>query len=154
VQRVESARATLRPTSTQEDAWLLLAASALTKDGGKVSLDVGGTATQRALYRTIRAGDLKEPVRITNTGEDQVQAVVTVTGAPTTPEPAAEKGFKIERKTYTLAGDPIDTKEVKQNTRMVGAQDHRIATAIRTRGARRLSASRVRDRQSASRLVG
>ena len=119
VQRVESARATLRPTSTQEDAWLLLAASALAKDGGKVSLDVGGTAMQRALYRTIKSGDLKEPLRITNTGEDQVQAVVTVTGAPTTPEPAAEKGFKIERKTYTLAGDPVDAKEVKQNTRMV-----------------------------------
>jgi uncharacterized protein YfaS (alpha-2-macroglobulin family) len=119
VQRVEAARTTLGPTSTQEDAWLLLAASALAKDGGKVSLDVGGTAMQRALYRTIKSGDLKEPLRITNTGEDQVQAVVTVTGAPTTPEPAAEKGFKIERKTYTLAGDPVDAKEVKQNTRMV-----------------------------------
>ena len=44
VQRVEGARATLRPTSTQEDAWLLLAASAMAKDAGKVSLDVGGTA--------------------------------------------------------------------------------------------------------------
>ena len=66
--------------------------------------------TQRALYRTIRAGDLKEPLRVTNTGEDPVQAVVTVTGAPVTPEPAAEKGFKIERQTYTLDGDPIDTK--------------------------------------------
>jgi len=119
VQRVEAVRATLRPTSTQEDAWLLLAASAMAKDGGKVSLDVGGTAMQRALYRTIRAGDLKEPLRITNTGEDQVQAVVTVTGAPVTPEPAAEKGFKIERQNYTLTGDPIDPKEVKQNTRMV-----------------------------------
>ena len=42
VQRVEAARATLRPTSTQEDAWLLLAASAMAKDGGNVSLDVGG----------------------------------------------------------------------------------------------------------------
>ena len=42
VQRVDDARATLRPTSTQEDAWLLLAASAMAKDAGKVSLDVGG----------------------------------------------------------------------------------------------------------------
>jgi alpha-2-macroglobulin len=119
VQRVESVRANLRPTSTQEDAWLLLAASAMAKDAGKVSLDVGGTPTPHALYRTIRAGDLKEPLRITNTGEDQVQAVVTVSGAPVTPEPAAEKGFKIERQNFTLGGDPIDPKEVKQNTRMV-----------------------------------
>ena len=35
VQRVEAARASLRPTSTQEDAWLLLAASAMAKDAGK-----------------------------------------------------------------------------------------------------------------------
>jgi uncharacterized protein YfaS (alpha-2-macroglobulin family) len=119
VQRVEAARASLRPTSTQEDAWLLLAASAMAKDAGKVSLDVGGTPTPHALYRTIRAGDLKEPLRIGNSGEDQLEAVVTVAGAPLTPEPAAEKGFKIERLNYTLGGDPVDPKTVKQNTRLV-----------------------------------
>jgi len=86
VQRVEAARASLRPTSTQEDAWLLLAASAMAKDVGKVSLDVGGTPTPHALYRTIRAGDLKEPLRIGNSGEDQLEAVVTVAGAPLTPD--------------------------------------------------------------------
>ena len=47
VQRVEAARAPLRPTSTQEDAWLLLAASAMAKDAGKMSLDVGGKTVQR-----------------------------------------------------------------------------------------------------------
>jgi len=117
-QRVEAARATLRPTSTQEDTWLLLAASAMAKDAGNVSLNVGGEAMQRPLFRTIRAGDLKEPLRIANAGEDEVKAVVTVTGAPLTPEPAAEKGFKIERLTYTLDGDPVDAKTVKQNTRL------------------------------------
>ena len=119
VQRVEAARAFLRPTSTQEDAWLLLAASAMAKDAGKVSLDVGGEAIKHPLDRTIRAGDLKAPLRVTNTGEDEVRAVVTVTGAPVTPEPAAEKGFKIERLTYTLDGDPVDPAQVKQNTRLV-----------------------------------
>ncbi|HKM88741.1 MAG TPA: alpha-2-macroglobulin, partial [Xanthobacteraceae bacterium] len=119
VHRVEAARAYLRPTSTQEDAWLLLAASAMAKDAGKVSLDIGGEPMQHALYRTIRAGDLKEPLRIGNTGEDEVEAVVTVAGAPLTPEPAAEKGFKLERLNYTLGGDPVDPKEVKQNTRLV-----------------------------------
>jgi hypothetical protein len=118
VQRVEAARATLHLTSTQEDAWLLLAASAMAKDAGSVSLDVGGEAMKRPLFRTIRAADLKEPLRIANAGEDEVKAVVTVTGAPLTPEPAAEKGFKIERLTYTLDGNPVDAKTVKQNTRL------------------------------------
>ncbi len=119
VQRVEASRAQLHPTSTQEDAWLLLAASAMAKDSGNVTLDVNGEAVQRALYRTIRANDLKEPVKVTNTGDTEVKAVVTVTGAPLTPEPAAENGFRIERLTYTPDGDPVDPAQVKQNTRLV-----------------------------------
>ncbi|HML08289.1 MAG TPA: alpha-2-macroglobulin [Xanthobacteraceae bacterium] len=117
-QRVEAAWASSRATSTQEDAWLLMAARALAKDAGNVSLEVNGEAMQQPLYRTLRAGDLSSLLRIANTGADEVKAVVTVTGAPLTPEPAAEKGFKIERLTYTLAGDPVDPKSVKQNTRL------------------------------------
>ncbi|MDE1973342.1 MAG: alpha-2-macroglobulin family protein [Hyphomicrobiales bacterium] len=119
VQRVEAARADLRPTSTQEDAWLLLAANDMAKDAGKISLDVGGVPLTAPLNRTIRAGDLKESLRITNTGEDNLSAVMTVTGAPVTPEPAAEKGFKIERSTTDMDGTPVDVKTVKQNTRLV-----------------------------------
>jgi alpha-2-macroglobulin len=56
---------------------------------------------------------------VTNTGADAVKAVVTVTGAPLTPEPATEHGFKIERQTYTMDGNPVDATQVKQNTRLV-----------------------------------
>jgi hypothetical protein len=119
VQRVEKARADLRPTSTQEDAWLLLAASAMAKDAGNLSLDVNGDATQKPVYRTVRAGDLKDPLHVTNNGDSNVRAVVTVSGAPVTPEPAASNGFKIERLTYTLDGDSVDPAQVKQNTRLV-----------------------------------
>ena len=45
--------------------------------------------------------------------------MVTVSGAPLTPEPPAENGFKIERLTYTLDGDPVDAAHVKQNRRLV-----------------------------------
>ena len=119
VQRVEAARASLQPTSTQEDAWMLLAAGAVAKNAGKVSLDVNGEAVNQPLYRTIHAADLKSPLRVANTGDDAVKAVVTVTGAPVTPEPAAQNGFKIERQNFTLDGDPIDVTQVKQNTRIV-----------------------------------
>jgi uncharacterized protein YfaS (alpha-2-macroglobulin family) len=119
VQKVEAARGTLRPTSTQEDAWLLLAASAMAKDAGNLSLDVNGETAQKPVYRTIRASDLKDPLRVTNNGDSQVRAVVTVSGAPVTPEPAATNGFKIERLTYTPDGDAVDPAHVKQNTRLV-----------------------------------
>jgi uncharacterized protein YfaS (alpha-2-macroglobulin family) len=118
VERVEAARALSVYTSTQENAWLVLAARAMAKDAGSVSLNIGGEATQRPLYRSVRASELREPLRLTNTGENTLQAVVSVTGAPLTPEPAAEKGFKIERLYYDLDGEAVDPSKVAQNTRM------------------------------------
>src|SRR6202022_3503545 len=50
-------------------------------------------------------------------GEGGVQAVITVSGAPLVPAPAAEKGFKIERRYYTLAGKPADPGKARQNDR-------------------------------------
>jgi alpha-2-macroglobulin len=43
--------------------------------------------------------------------------VVSVNGAPLTPEPAADKGFKIERLYYTLDGKPADPAKARQNQR-------------------------------------
>jgi uncharacterized protein YfaS (alpha-2-macroglobulin family) len=117
VQRVEQARAVTDYTSTQENAWLVLAARALGKEA-HVLLDVGGGTLQKPLYRSVRASDLQQnPLKVTNTGDATVQAVVTVAGAPVTPEPAAEKGFKIERLYYTLDGDPADAAHARQNQR-------------------------------------
>jgi alpha-2-macroglobulin len=117
VERVEAARGLTPYTSTQENAWMVLAARALVKDAQTVTLDVGGEKTQGALNRNFRPGDLQQPLKVSNAGDGAVQAVVTVAGAPVVPEPAAEKGFKIERKYYTLAGAPVDPSKAKQNDR-------------------------------------
>src|SRR5712691_546331 len=117
VERVEAARNLTPYTSTQENAWMVLAARALAKDAQAVSLDVAGEKTQGALNRNLRPSDLQAPLKLTNTGESPVQAVVTVSGAPVVPEPAAERGFKIERTYYTLDGKPADPTKAKQNDR-------------------------------------
>src|SRR6202000_3088581 len=44
-------------------------------------------------------------------------AVVSVSGSPITPEPAASNGFKIERSYFTLDGKPVDIFTAKQNDR-------------------------------------
>ena len=44
---------------------------------------------------------------------------MSVSGAPMTPEPAAEQGFKIERSYHTLGGEPADPAHAKQNQRFV-----------------------------------
>jgi uncharacterized protein YfaS (alpha-2-macroglobulin family) len=117
VERVEAARNLTPYTSTQENAWMVLAARALAKDAQTVTLDVGGERTQGALNRNLRASDLQQPLTLMNAGESPVQAVVTVSGAPVVPEPAAERGFKIERTYYTLDGKPADPTKAKQNDR-------------------------------------
>ena len=98
---------------------MVLAARALAKDAQNVSLDVNGERTQGALNRSLRAAELAQPFKVTNAGTGDLQAVVTVSGAPTQPEPAAERGFKIERLYFTLDGKPVDASRAKQNDRFV-----------------------------------
>ena len=116
VQRVEVARGLSPYTSTQENAWLVLAARALSKE--TLALDIDGSPVKAAVYRSYKAEAMAgKPVKITNTGDAPVQAVVSVSGSPVTPEPAASNGFKIERNYFTLDGKPADVTKAKQNDR-------------------------------------
>jgi uncharacterized protein YfaS (alpha-2-macroglobulin family) len=116
VQRVEVARGLTPYTSTQENAWLVLASRALAKE--TLTLDVNGTPVKTALYRSYKATEMTgQPIKITNTGDAPVQAVVSVSGSPITPEPAASNGFKIERNYFTLGGKPADVSKARQNDR-------------------------------------
>jgi uncharacterized protein YfaS (alpha-2-macroglobulin family) len=120
IQRVEAARALSSFSSTQENAWLVLAARAIAKEAARTTLDVDGEMLNGPLYRSFHASQLVgQPVKITNTGNDTLQAVVSVSGAPLTPEPAADRGFKIKRLYYTLDGSPVDLAKAKQNQRFV-----------------------------------
>jgi uncharacterized protein YfaS (alpha-2-macroglobulin family) len=115
--RVDAARNLSPNISTQEQAWLVLAARALGKEAGSIALDVNGAERKGTFYRGIKAADLKTALKLTNKSEGAVRAVVSVSGAPLTPEPAAERGFKIERLFYTLDGEPADPAKAKQNQR-------------------------------------
>jgi alpha-2-macroglobulin len=116
VAQVEMARGLTSYTSTQENAWLVLASRALSKE--TMALDLDGTPIRSALYRSYRSAELAgKPIKITNTGEAPVQAVVSVSGSPVTPEPAASNGFKIERNFFTLDGKPADVSKARQNDR-------------------------------------
>lgn len=118
VERVEAARGLSAFTSTQENAWLVLAARALAKEANAVALTVNNEPVKHALYRSYKAADFTgKPVTIVNTNDTPVRAVISVTGAPLVPEPAASNGFKIERSYYTLDGDPADPAKAKQNDR-------------------------------------
>ena len=116
VLRVEAARGLSPYTSTQENAWMVLAARALAKE--TLLLDLDGQPVKAALYRNYKAADIMaKPIKLTNKGDGPVQAVVSVSGSPVTPEPAASNGFKIERSYFTLDGKSADVTKAKQNDR-------------------------------------
>jgi uncharacterized protein YfaS (alpha-2-macroglobulin family) len=119
VARIDSARTLTPYTSTQEQAWLVLAARALAKESNEITLKVAGAETRGAFYRSLRSDALAAPLTVTNNGEGTVQAVLSVSGAPVTPEPAAENGLKIERNYFTLEGEAASPAKAAQNQRFV-----------------------------------
>lgn len=118
VERIEAARGLTPYTSTQENAWMVLASRALAKEANSLSLSIDGAVVRNAAYRSYKSADIAaKPIRLTNTGDTPVQAVVSVTGSPIVPEPAVANGFKIERNFFTLDGKPADPSKAKQNDR-------------------------------------
>jgi alpha-2-macroglobulin len=109
-----------RWASTQENAWMLMAAAALIKDSAKTNFSIDGEQISAPLFRRF-IGDkvAAAPIEIKNLGAESLDAVVSVSGIPTTPEPAGGNGFKIERTYYTPDGEVADAATVKQNDRLV-----------------------------------
>jgi alpha-2-macroglobulin len=60
-----------------------------------------------------------EGLIVQNKGHEAVPASVLVTGEGMEPEPSAESGFKIERKTYAPDGREIPFDKLKQNDRVI-----------------------------------
>jgi uncharacterized protein YfaS (alpha-2-macroglobulin family) len=114
-------------TSTQEQAWMLLAARALTEEAGNASLSVNGAAHKGQLIRAITPEEVKDKALIIgNDGDQAIDAVVSVVGAALTPEPAVSKGFTIERSYYALDGKKVELESatggegrLQQNDRLV-----------------------------------
>jgi uncharacterized protein YfaS (alpha-2-macroglobulin family) len=127
IELVAQTYASRRYMSTQEQAWVLLAAHALGEDAKGLKLAVNGLPHQGQLVRALTPGELQSgPLTIANTGEIPAGAVVAVVGAALTPEPAIAKGFTIQRSYYTLDGKEVDlasakggVSKLKQNERLV-----------------------------------
>lgn len=113
-------RAASNMTSTQENAWLLLAAKSLIDESRDLTLDVDGKPQSGPVQRVLGSADLSSvPFVIKNTTGQEVSASVLVNGASATPEPAASSGFSIERLVYTTGGEEARLDKVKQNDRFV-----------------------------------
>ena len=82
-------------TSTQEQAWMLLAAKALNDEVKGTILSVDGKPVSGPVLRGLTPAELKDgALTITNNGDTAVDAVISVIGAALTPEPPIIEGLQ------------------------------------------------------------
>ncbi|MCP5157804.1 MAG: alpha-2-macroglobulin family protein [Gammaproteobacteria bacterium] len=109
-----------RYTSTQEQAWLLLAAYALSQQTGALRLAVDEQATTAdPFYLKPVAEQLVRGVAVANQGEHPAWSVLDRSGVPTAEQPSAREGFTITRRYYTRSGQEIDPGQIRQNDLLV-----------------------------------
>jgi uncharacterized protein YfaS (alpha-2-macroglobulin family) len=118
--RVESERLASSYTSTQEDAWSLMAAHALMESLSEPKLVVDGAPLSGPLFRGLDEESLAiAPLTVVNKGERPVMVGITVRGVPATPEPAGGNYYSLTRAYYTLEGEPVDLQTIEQGARIV-----------------------------------
>ena len=118
VRRVNAGRQSQPYTSTQEDAWSLLAAHALL-DRDPPRLSVSGRPVDGPYSASFDNAALSAGVDVANRSPAPITAEVTLRGVPKVAPPAATEGYQITRSAFTLEGDPADPSEVAQGDRLV-----------------------------------
>ena len=103
--------------STQEAAWLLLAAEALL-EAPEAGLVVDGQSAQGPFVRVLDA-QIATPLRIETRGARSETLTVTRFGVPEVSPPAGGRGYTIARAYFTMDGAQVQPNKVRVGTRMV-----------------------------------
>jgi uncharacterized protein YfaS (alpha-2-macroglobulin family) len=117
---VSAARAKATWLSTQDQAWMLLAARAIKSSHQGIKLNVNGLPHDGPFATKVTGEELlQSPIVVANATPNPLEAVVTTVAAPSQPLPAGGNGFAIERTYYTLDGNEANITEARQNERYV-----------------------------------
>jgi uncharacterized protein YfaS (alpha-2-macroglobulin family) len=109
-----------RYTSTQEKAWMALAARAFSARDDAISLEVDGAAHEGSFSRQLSGRELTTaPLSIVNRSATPAEVTISILATPENPLPAGGKGFSISRTYYTLDGSKANITQARQNERFV-----------------------------------
>lgn len=119
-------------TSTQEQAWMLLAANALADDAASARLTLGGAPLQAPIFRPLTPAEIGKDggLVLSNQGDAAIDVVVSVIGAALTPEPPVSKGFTVTRSYYTLDGRQVDLASASGGKASL-AQNERLVAVVK-----------------------
>ena len=109
-------------TTTQERAWMLLAANALQRGQARINVAVDGAAAQERqepLILNLSDAELQRGVSLRNAGDREIVRTVSMQGIPRAPLPAVARGIILKRSFFTMAGQPADLSQLRQNDRVV-----------------------------------
>ncbi|MGH7003150.1 MAG: alpha-2-macroglobulin family protein, partial [Alphaproteobacteria bacterium] len=119
---VRASRAQQTYLSTQEQAWLLLAAHGLASPGAEWKARIGAQSragTGKPFAARYAASALGQRFDVVNDGEEKIWVGATLTGIPAKDQPAAKNGFEITRVFYNLRGERVDLGKVRQSDVLV-----------------------------------
>jgi uncharacterized protein YfaS (alpha-2-macroglobulin family) len=102
--------------NTQEQARLLQAANAMLRAAGVMRVDGTGA---RALGGARWAVGRMSQTRFVNNGTGALWRTVTVRGAPTAAPAAASAGMSLDKRLFTLTGQPADPGSLAQGARVI-----------------------------------
>jgi uncharacterized protein YfaS (alpha-2-macroglobulin family) len=119
--------------TTQEKAFFLLAANALTGGATNVNVSVAGDATQVTAGRVWRLSqaNLQRPPVFTNGSGGQIWVTAISRGSPASAPPPASDGVSLDKQLWTTSGAAIDGPNFRQGDRVIVAI---TAVSSETRG--------------------
>jgi hypothetical protein len=112
-------------TTTQEKAWMLLAAHEVEASTPPVNVAVtGATVTSSAkagkvLRFSPSLSQMDQGITVRNNGQKEVYRIVSAEGIPAAPLPASQNGVTLSKAILTMSGQPASLSNVKQNDRFI-----------------------------------
>jgi uncharacterized protein YfaS (alpha-2-macroglobulin family) len=99
--------------STQEQAWAVLAAATLGRDGRPVRASLDGTAVTGRVLQATPGGTLR------NLGDAPLPVSLTVTGIPSEALPAGRNAMQIRRRFLNLEGMALNLDQLRSGTSFI-----------------------------------
>ncbi|HEY7687856.1 MAG TPA: alpha-2-macroglobulin family protein, partial [Dongiaceae bacterium] len=109
--------------STQEQAWLIMAAKSVAEHrSSNITVSLNGVPQaprDTPLNLKPTEAELATGLKVANAGDGSLWSVTTLMGSPEKPQPAMAEGFTLSRRFYTLAGEEVKIDKVKQTDMLV-----------------------------------